>query len=88
MDFAARLSGRMAELGVNQVELARLLTDRGIPTSKQVVNQWCGGSTRPEGWKRHQLFDALAIPLEERDAWTDALLARRDGNRPEPSPVP
>lgn len=88
MDFAARLTGRLAEIGLNQVELAKLLTRLGIPTTKQVVNQWCHGTTRPEGWKRHQLYDALAIPLEEREAWTDALLARRDGNRPDPSPVP
>jgi hypothetical protein len=79
MTFADLLSSRLSELGTTQTALASELSERGIPTTKQSVNAWCRGETRPDAWKRTVIYDALAVPLCDRQRWTDALLARRDG---------
>lgn len=77
--FAELLTSRLAELGMTQVALASILSEtKGIPTTKQAVNGWCTGDTRPETWKRTAIYDVLAVPLADRAAWTDALLAKRE----------
>src|SRR5688572_5951759 len=83
MRFAELLANRLKDLDMSQVQLAAHLTERGIPTTKQAVHLWCRGESRPETWKRITLYDVLAVPLGDRDAWTDALLERR--GRPNPA---
>lgn len=79
MSFADLLTDRLKALDITQTALASELSERGIPTTKQSVNAWCRGETRPDAWKRVAIYDALAVPLADRPRWTDALLAKRDG---------
>lgn len=80
MGFAELLTARLAELTLTQADLARHLTTNGIPTTKQSVHAWASGETRPEGWKRHAIYDYLGLTRTERATWTEALLEKRDGS--------
>lgn len=83
--FDKLLSARLTELGLTQPDLAKYLTEKGIETTKQSVNGWCTGATRPQRWKRDAIYDFLGLRQRERSQWTEALLARKD---PNPDDVP
>ena len=80
--FGRRLAGRLDELKLTQADLARYLKDRGIPTTRQSVNAWCAGETRPATWKRTAIYDFLAIAPRDRGDWTELLLARKEDASP------
>jgi hypothetical protein len=80
--FGSRLSARLVALTLTQADLARYLSERGIRTTRQSVNAWCAGETRPSTWKRSAIYDFLAIPPKERGDWTELLLAKKDASSP------
>lgn len=88
MTFAELLAARLADMNASQADLARYLTLRGIPTTRQAVSDWCDGTSRPLAWKWKTLFHVVGVTAAQRTAWIDALTAKTDRATVESDPAP
>jgi len=60
-DIGKKLCAKRREIGINQAELAALLTDMGIAVSNQAISKWENGSTLPNARQFLALCRALEI---------------------------
>lgn len=61
MDIGAIISARRRKCGYNQAELARRLTEAGVPVTNQAVSKWENGSTMPNAAQFLELCRLLRI---------------------------